>query len=118
MKEILDQWTKTMGKMWDPWQKMMTEFDFTKGQVKWSSWMAAVRSSHEVNTSWWLMFMDQTEEIFYKTFKESPLYSESAEEQMREFGANLRKAYNLHQDSVKQYLDKMEALLREKEGIG
>ncbi|MBI5572582.1 MAG: hypothetical protein HY914_21740 [Desulfomonile tiedjei] len=116
MKEILDQWTKTMGKMWDPWQKMMTDLDFMKGQVKWSSWLAAMRSSYDVNASWWQMFMDQTEEVFFKTFKESPFYNQAAEDQMREYGVNLRKAYTMQQDSVKEYLDRMESLLKDKEG--
>jgi hypothetical protein len=116
MKEILDQWTKTMGKMWDPWQKMMTDLDFMKGQVRWTSWLAAMRSSYDVNASWWQMFMDQTEEVFFKAFKESPFYNQAAEEQMREYGANLRKTYSMQQDSVKEYLDRMESLLKEKEG--
>jgi hypothetical protein len=120
MKDVLEQWTKTVGKMWDPWQKMMTEQAWAKGaeaqyQAKWSSWMAAVRSSYDVNTSWWQMFLDQTEEMFFKTFKESPFYNKAVEEQMREFGSNIRKAQNMQQASVRDYLDKMESLLKEKE---
>jgi hypothetical protein len=120
MKEILEQWTKTMGKMMDPWQRMMTDLDWMKGaeapyQLKWGSWMAAVRSSLDVNASWWRMFMDQTEEVFFKTFKESPFYSKSVEDQMREFGAGVRKAQTMHQESIKEYLDRMESLLKEKE---
>jgi hypothetical protein len=120
MKEMFEQWQKNMGKMCEPLQKMMTDLDWQKGAgaavpINWSSWLSALRSSLDVNTSWWRMFMDQTEEVFYKTYKECPFYNASAEEQMRQFGANLRKAHNLQQESFKEYLDKMEALLREKE---
>ncbi len=119
MKEILEQWTKNMGKMWDPWQKMMGDFDWMKADapqhIKWSAWLAAVRSSYDVNTSWWQMFLDQTEEIFLKTFKECPFYNKAVEDQMREFGANVRKAQKAQMDSVKEYLDKMEDVLKNKE---
>jgi hypothetical protein len=120
MKDILEQWTKAMGKMWDPWQKMMGDVDWMKGAqgtypMKWSAWLAAVRSSLDVNASWWQMFIDQTEEVFFKTFKESPFYSKSVEDQMREFGASVRKAQAMQQDSAREYLDKMEALLKERD---
>lgn len=119
MKEILDQWNKNMATMWEPWQKMMSENDWMKGdspyQVKWSAWMSAVRSAYDVNASWWQMFLDQTEEVFFKTFKESPFYNKAAEDQIREFGANIRKAQNLQMESVKDYLDKMESTLKDKE---
>ena len=119
MKEILEQWTKNMGKMWDPWQKMMSDFDWMKTdaphQVKWSAWLAAMRSSYDVNASWWQMFLDQTEEIFFKTLKESPFYNKGVEDQMREFGANVRKAQKVQMESVKEYLDKMESVLKDKE---
>jgi hypothetical protein len=122
MKEILDEWNKNMGKMWEPWQKMMGGSDWMKvespHQVKWSAWMSAMRSSYDVNASWWQMFLDQTEEVFFKTYKESPFYSKTVEDQMRELGGNIRKGQNLQMDSVKEYLDKMETLLKDKEEQG
>lgn len=122
MKEILDEWNKNMGKMWEPWQKMMTDYDWMKGnsphQVKWSAWLSAMRSTYDVNASWWKMFLDQTEEVFFKTFKESPFYSKAVEDQMREFGGNVRKAQNLQMETLKDYLDKMESVLKDKEDQG
>jgi len=108
-----------MGKMWDPLQKMMSDSEWMKAnasqQIKWSAWLAAMRSSYDVNVSWWQMFLDQTEEIFFRTFKESPFHNKAAEDQLREFGANIRKAQKLQTDSMKEYLDKMEEALKDKE---
>lgn len=118
MKEFFEQWSKHMGKMWAPWQEYMGAQDWCQTmpfQPKWSSWLAAMRSAYEVSCNWWQIFMDQTEELFFKTYKESPFFNQTVENQMREFGSNIRKAQTAQQQAVKDYLDKMEGILREKE---
>lgn len=119
MKEFFDQWSKQMGKMWNPWQELMAGQEWLQAgtplQAKWSSWLAAMRSTYDVNCGWWQTFVDQTEEVFFKTYKESPLFNQAVEDQMREFGKGIRKAQVAQQQSVKDYLDKMEGLLKEKE---
>jgi hypothetical protein len=118
MKDLFEQWSKQAGKMWAPWQELTANQEWLQGgplQAKWSSWLAALRSTYDVNCGWWQTFIDQTEEIFFKTYKESPLYNQTIEDQMREFGNGIRKAQAAQKAAVKDYLDKMEELLKEKE---
>jgi hypothetical protein len=116
----MDQWTKTMEKMWAPWQKVMGDFAWpptpdSSFQGKWSTWFAAFRSSYEINFSWWQTFMEQSEEVFFKALKESPMHSQSLEEQLREFWETLKKSQKTQQDFVKEQMLKIESLLKEKE---
>jgi hypothetical protein len=120
MKDMMDQWTKVMETMWSPWQQMMTEFPWSNAsempfQGKWSTWFAAIRSNYDINVSWWQTFMEQSEEMFFKTFKDSPFYSSSLELQLRELYDGIKRAQSTQQDLVKTQLERMESLLREKE---
>jgi hypothetical protein len=82
---------------------------------KWSSWFAALRSGYDINVSWWHTFMEQSEDMFFKAFKESPLYSGSLEDQLRELWDTAKKSSKTQQDTVREQLQKMESLLKEKE---
>lgn len=120
MVEVMDQWTKMMEKMWSPWQRMMTDFSWPmKPEMplhgKWSPWFAAMRSSYEINLSWWQTFMEQSEEMFFKMFKESPAHSQAVEQQLREFWEVMAKAQKTQTDIVKDQLQRMENLLKEQE---
>ena len=117
---MMDQWTKMMEKMWAPWQKTMSDFQWPlKPEApfhgKWSSWFAALRSGYEINLSWWQTFMEQSEEMFFKMFKDSPVYSQAVEQQLREFWEGMTKAQKTQTDIVKEQLQRMEALLKERE---
>ena len=121
MKEVVDQWTKMMDKMWATWQKIMTDFPWpmkpeTPFQGKWSSWFAALRSSYEINLSWWQTFIEQSEEMFFKMFKDSPVHTQALEQQLREFWEVIAKAQNTQTDIVKEQLQRMEDLLKQREG--
>ncbi len=117
---MMDQWTKMMEKMWTPWSQMMTDFSWMNKadnpfQGKLSTWFAAMRSGYEINVSWWQTFIEQSEEMFFKTFKDSPLYSSSVEQQMREMYEVVKKAQTNQQEIIKEQLSKMENLMKEKE---
>jgi hypothetical protein len=118
MKDFMDQWTKTMEGMWNPWQKMMTDFPWkpeTAFKGKWSAWVAALRSGYETNVSWWQTCLEQSEEMFFKTFKDAPAYNPALENQIRDLWDIAKKAQKTQQDVVRDQLQKMESLLREKE---
>jgi len=120
MKEFFEQWTKTMEKMWAPWQDLTRDAPWLQKpelpfQGNWSSWIAAMRSTYEVNTSWWQTFMEQGENLFFKLYKESPLYNQTVEGQIREIWENIKKAQAAQTDTVKSQFEKMEAMLKEKE---
>jgi hypothetical protein len=120
MKDMFEQWTKTMEKMWEPWQQMMmdsplaqkAEMPFTGN---WRSLIGAMRSSYEVNTAWWQTFIDHSEGLLFRMFKESPLYNEAAEEKMRESLDAIKKAHATQQVLIKEQFDKIEAVFKERE---
>jgi hypothetical protein len=120
MKEMFDQWQSGMEKMWGSWPQMMKDAPWMQKpdmafKGKGSAWISIIRSTCEVNLSWWKIFMDQGEEIFFKMLKESPMYNAHLEEQMREFWELIRKSRSGFQETVNDQLDKMEALLKEHE---
>ena len=80
--------------------------------------LSAVRSTYDVNASWWKMFLIKRKRYFTRLSKRAPFYSRAVEDQMREFGANARKAQNIQMETVKDYLDKMESVLKDKEEQG
>ncbi len=119
MKELFEQWTKMTEKMWDPWKHvgdlpwMLKPEQIMQG--KWSSWFGAIRSSYDVNSAWWNTFMAQSEEAFFKTFKESQLHTGSLEDQLRGLWDVVRKTQKSQVEIVKEQLEKMEKLLKEQE---
>ena len=120
MKEMFEQWTKTMEKMWEPWKSIVQESPVMQKMElpfkgNWSSWVAAVRSTYEVNTSWWQTFMDNGEGMFFKMYKESPFYSQALEEQIRECWEAIKRAQEKQQETIKQQFEKMESMLKESE---
>jgi len=120
MKEVFDQWTSMMENMWAPWRRMATDFSWpmkpdTPFHGKWSSWFAAMRSSYEINLSWWQTFMEQSEETFFKMFKDSPAYTQAVEQQLRGLWEVMEKAQKAQTDIVKEQLQRIETLLKEKE---
>ncbi len=120
MKDMFEQWTKTMEKMWEPWQQMMKDSPLTqKAEIpfagNWRSLISAMRSTYEVNTAWWQTFMDHSESLLFRMFKESPLHSESVEERMRESLEAIKKAHGTQQELIKEQFDKIESMLKERE---
>jgi len=120
MKEMYEQWQAGMEKTWNSWQQMMKDMPWMQKPEmqfpgKWSTWISALRSTYEVNLSWWQTFMDQGEEVFFKMLKESPMHSSQLEEQIREFWHLIRKSQAGFQDTVRDQFQKMENLLREHE---
>lgn len=119
MKELFEQWSKMTEKMWDPWKQIMdVPGMFTQEQLlqgKWSSWFGAMRSSFDVNNAWWNTFMDQWEQVFFKTFKESQFYTRSVEDQLRAMWDVIRKTQKTQVENVKEQMERMEKLLRDGE---
>ncbi len=118
MMESMDQWTKMMEKMSDPWKAMMTNIPSqmkpaVNVQDAWSAWFNAVQSGCEMNATWWRTFMDQSEDMFFKTLKDSPMRTDALEQQMRDLWAGAKKAQHTQQDAIKDQLVKTENLVKE-----
>ena len=117
MTDVFDQWSKTVEKMWGPWQKMAADSRwFQKPEMPfhghWSSWMAAMRSTYEVNMTWWQTFMEQGETVFFKAFKESPFYNSTLEDQIWEAWEIIKKTQTAQRDLVTEQFEKIENLLK------
>lgn len=120
MKDMFEQWTKTMEKMWEPWQQLMKDSPLAKKaeipyKENWRSMIEAMRSSYEVNTAWWQTFIDHCEGLLFRMLKESPLYSEVVEDKMRESLDAIKKAHSTQQVLVREQFDKIESMLKERE---
>ncbi|MFC1836912.1 hypothetical protein ACFL2Q_19665 [Thermodesulfobacteriota bacterium] len=120
MKELFEQTTKFMEQTWDQWQQAIQKAPWMGDQEgsfagKWGSWIATTRSACDTNMNLWKTFMEQSEENFFKMWKQSPLWNESVESQMRELWDGLKKAQDSQQDFVKSQLEKMEELMQPKE---
>jgi hypothetical protein len=83
--------------------------------IKGSVLVSRIRSTCEVNLSFWKTFMDQGEELSFKMFKESPMYSSQIEDQIKDYWEVIKKCQTNFQQTVKDELEKMEALLKESE---
>ncbi len=120
MKELFEQTTQMMEKSWDLWKQSLSKSPWVQGADtsffgKWSAWIAAMRSTCDTNMNTWKSIVEQSEEAFLKTFKQSPFYSEALESQWRELWEGLKKAQSLQQDIIASQLEKMEELLRKKD---
>lgn len=117
MKELLDQTTKAMEKTWDMWQQMVVKAPWWEAQgtlpfKQWSTWFATMWTTYEMNTGLWRNFLDQGEENFFKLFRQSPLWNDSLEGQMRDAWSGLRKAQDTQLDILKSQWQKMEDILK------
>ena len=120
MTEPFDYWAKAMERIWQPWQQTASSFPWLpkpgmpfKGN--WAGWVGAMRSSYEVHMSWWQTFVEQSEELFLKMFKDSPVHSAAVEEQLRNYWQKLKEAQKMQHEAVREQFLKMEALLKEQE---
>ncbi len=118
MEEWYNQTTKMMEKMWAPWKDMVSDAPWLQKPEaslmgKWGPWIATMRSTYEVNVNLWKTLLDHGEETFFKLFKESPVYSEAMEKQIREVWQELKKAQNSQEEMTKELLEKMEKLLQQ-----
>jgi len=117
MKELLDQTTRTMKQTWELWQQMLVRTPWLEGpgtlsRNQWNSWLATMRATYEMNTGLWKSFLDQGEENFFKYFKQSPLWNESAEAQMRDVWSGLKKAQESQLDMLNSQWQRMEDLIK------
>jgi len=117
MKELLDQTTRTMKQTWELWQQMLVkapwlEVPGTLPLSQWNSWLSTMKAAYDMNTGLWKGLLDQGEENFFKYFKQSPLWNETAESHMREVWSGLKKAQETQLDALNTQWRKMEDLIK------
>lgn len=120
MQELFQQLARMNEQVWAPWQKMLSDPPWLRTpdislKETWSPWIAAMRSTYDVNTNMWRVILEQGEEAFIKMLKESKLYSQSLESQTREIWESMKKVSKVQRETMEGLLEKMENLLAAKE---
>jgi len=102
------------------WQDMVSTSPWFKKQdvsfaEMWNPWLASVRSTNDLTTSASKILLEHGEEVFFKMLKESKLYSQVVESQIRENWESVKKAENAQREAVEGFLGKMESFLAKAE---
>jgi hypothetical protein len=120
MMDVLEQPIKMMQKTTTFWQEMASGAPWMKKPETtlmdfWNQWIAGMRSASELNLNAVKVLVENSEEIFFKMFKESQLYSKSIEEQLRENWEALKNTQKAQQKATEDLLGTMENLLKREE---
>jgi hypothetical protein len=120
MLDAFTQPIKMMEKTTAMWQEMLGGSPWLKKQDgsladMWNPWLASVRSTNDLATSAWKILLEHGEDVFFKMLKESKLYNQSVESQMRQSWEAVKNAQNAQREAVEGLLEKMESLLAKKE---
>jgi hypothetical protein len=118
MKDVFEQATKMMEQFLEQWRKLVTgggDWPRTTAAVSreaMSQWIATMRSACESNADAWNTLTQQGEEIFFRTFKESPLFDERVETTMRQAWSTMVRAQKAQQDVAIASMAKIEELIK------
>ena len=120
MLDVLEQPIKMMQKTTAFWQEMASGAPWmrkpgTTSMDFWGQWIAGMRSAGELNMNALKVLVENSEEVFFKMFKESQLYTQSLEEQLRENWGALKKAQKAQQKAAEELLVRIEDLLKKEE---
>ena len=120
MLDVFAQPIKMMEKTTAMWQDMVSGSPWLKKQdvslaEMWNPWLTSMRSTNDLATSAWKILLEHGEDVFFKMLKESKLYNQSVESQIRDSWEAVKKAQNVQRDAVEGLLEKMESLLAKKE---
>ncbi len=120
MVEMFEQPIKMMEKTTALWQDMLANSPWM-GQSHvpvtdmWKPWLAGLKSANELSLNAWKILIEQGEDIFFRSLKESRLYSQAVEENLRENWERVKKAQKSQSEAVEELLSKMEGILCSKE---
>ena len=120
MVEMFEQPIKMMERTTALWQEMLAKSPWlSQGEVSlaemWKPWLAGIRSANELSLNAWKILIEQGEDIFFRSLKESRLYSQAVEENLRENWERVRKAQKNQRQAIEELLNKMEGMLGSKE---
>jgi hypothetical protein len=120
MLEVFEQPIKMMQKTTAFWRDMAAGAPWMKKPEAsvldfWNHWLTGVRSANELNMNAWKVLVENTEDAFFKMFKESQAYSESMEQQLRENWGILKQAQKAQQKAAEDFLVSIQNLLKKQE---
>jgi hypothetical protein len=116
MFDAFAQPIKMMERTTAMWQDMVSSSPWFKKQdcsfaEMWNPWLASVRSTNDLNTSASRILLEHSEEVFFKMLKESKLYSQVVESQIRENWEAVKKTQNAQREAIEGFLGKIESFL-------
>lgn len=119
MLDVFEQPIKMMERTTAMWQDMVSGSPWLKKQDvsfgdMWNPWLASMRSTNELANSAWKILLEHGEDVFFKMLKESRLYNQSIESQIRESWEAVKKTQHAQREAVEGLLEKMESLLAKK----
>ena len=102
------------------WQEMVNTSPWFKQQdvsfaEVWHPWLARMRSTNDLTTSASKILLEHSEEVFFKMMKESKLYNQVIESQLRENWEAVKKAQSSQRETFEGFLGKMESFLAKTE---
>ena len=118
MEKMFEQTTKMMEQAYEQWRTMIGGSPFfpkAAGAVFQNNpakWIESMNSTYASNMEAWNKFIQQNEELFFKMFRKSPLYNETAETGIRDAWSAIVKAQKTYQDFVRENLATIENSLK------
>jgi len=118
MEKMFEQTTKMMEQAYEQWRTMIGDSPFFPKaggavfQNDTAKWIESMNSTYASNMEAWNKFIQQNEELFFKMFRKSPLYNETAETSMRDAWSAIVKAQKTYQDFVRENLATIENSLK------
>lgn len=118
--ELFEQPIKMMERTTALWQEMLNSSPWLKKPESaatdfWGPWISGLRSANELNCSACRILMEQGEDLFFRMLKESKLYSQTMESQIRERWETVKKTQNAQREAMESLLGKIESVVTTKE---
>lgn len=116
MQELFEQQKRMMEKTSEFWQEVLSGAPWLKQTAApfremCNRCIAGMRSAGDLNLNAWKSMIESSEEAFFKMLKESKIYSQAAEDRLRENWRNLKLAQSAQRDAMEEFLNKMEKAL-------
>ena len=120
MFDAFAQPIKMMERTTAMWQEMINTSPWFKKQDvsfsdMWNPWLVSVRSTHDLANSASKILLEHGEDVFFKMMKESKLYNQVVESQIRENWDSVKKAQASQREALEGLLGKMESFLAKTE---
>lgn len=124
MEKMFEQTTKMMEQVCEQWRTTIGDSPFLPKtgkvafQTNMTKWIESMNSTYASNMEAWNKLIQQNEELFFKMFRQAPVYNETAENTMRGAWSAIVKAQKAHQDLVRDSLAIIENSLKESQDKG
>jgi hypothetical protein len=110
-KDMMAVWDKLYGDMMIP---QMDELQ-SLWEANWNRWFETVRFSYEMGVSNWNKIMEQSLDVWFKSYQKSKNYSESVEGQIRQSWESLKKTQHGQEEKTREILGNINTIISREE---